>query len=153
MSESTEGNASMRIVIAVDGSPAANKAARAATRLIASLKQPPKVVVLAIDPPLSNAVAVALGPDSLARYHADTFRTALRGPGASLRRVGIGYEEKTMVGDPATSIARFCKTEKADLLVMGSHGRGAVKSLFLGSVAMKVLTNTTTPIMIVRSTP
>ena len=140
----------MRIVIAVDGSPVANKAARQAARLVASLRQPPTLVVLAIDPPLSKAVAVSLGPEALARYHADNFRAALRSPGAALRRLGIGYEEKTMVGDPAASIAKVCSREKADLLVMGSHGRGAARSLMLGSVALKVLSTATTPIMIVR---
>lgn len=140
----------MRIVIAVDGSPVANKAARQAARLAASLKQSPMVVVLAVDLPLAKAAAIALGPEALAKYHADNFRTVLRGPGASLRRLGIGYEEKTVVGEPAASIAKFCGREKADLLVMGSHGRGAAKSLLLGSVAMKVLSTATTPIMIVR---
>lgn len=140
----------MRIVIAVDGSPVANKAARQAARLVASLKQPPMLVVLAVDPPLAKAVAIAMGPEALARYHADNFRAVLRNPGAALRRLGIGYEEKTIVGDPATSIANFCTREKADLLVMGSHGRSAARSLLLGSVALKVLSTATTPIMIVR---
>jgi nucleotide-binding universal stress UspA family protein len=140
----------MKIVIAVDGSPIANKAARQAARLIAALEQAPMVIVLAVDPPLMKSVAIALGPDMLARYHADNFRTVLRNPGASLRRQGIGYEEKTIVGDPASSIAKFCTREKADLLVMGSHGRSAAKSLLLGSVAMKVLSSATIPIMIVR---
>lgn len=140
----------MRVVIAVDGSPAANKAARHAARLIAALKQPPMVVLLTIDPPLPKPVALALGPELRAKYHADNARTALRAPGAALRRLGIGYEEKTMVGDPASSIVAFCRRERADLLVMGSQGRGAAKSLLLGSVATKVLAGGSTPALVVR---
>ena len=140
----------MRIVIAVDGSPSANKAARHAARLIAALKQPPVVVLLTVDPPLPKPVAVALGAELRAQYHADNASAALRAPGASLRRLGIGYEEKTTVGDPAASIAAFCTREKADLLVMGSHGRGAAKSLLLGSVAMKVMATAPTPVLVVR---
>jgi nucleotide-binding universal stress UspA family protein len=140
----------MRIVIAVDGSPAANKAARHAARLIAALEQPAMVVLLTVASPLPRSVAVALGAELRAKYYADDARAALRTPRAALRRLGIGHEEKTMVGDPAASIAAFCAREKADLLVMGSHGRGAVKSLLLGSVALKVLAATPTPAMIVR---
>lgn len=140
----------MRIVIAVDGSPIANKAARQAAKLAASLKQAPTVVVLFADPPLMKSVAIALGPETLAKYHADNARSAFRGAGAALRRVGIDYEEKAVVGDPATSIGKFCMSEKADLLVMGSHGRSAAKSLLLGSVTTKVLSNVATPTLIVR---
>lgn len=140
----------MRIVIAVDGSPIANKAARQAAKFAASLKQAPTVVVLFVDPPLMKSVAIALGPETLAKYHADNASFAFRGAGAALRRAGIDYEEKAMVGDPATSIAKSCISGKADLLVMGSHGRGAAKSLLLGSVTTKVLSSVVTPTLIVR---
>lgn len=140
----------MRIVIAADGSPTATRAAGRAAKLAAAMKQPPEVIVLAVDPPLMKSVAVAMGPDLLAKYHADNARFALRGPGAALRRAGLGYEEKTMVGDPAGSIVKFCAASKADLLVMGSHGRGAATSLLLGSVTMKVLSGSKVPTLVVR---
>lgn len=140
----------MRIVIATDGSPVSTKAAREGARLAATMQEPPRIVLLAVDPPLMKSVAVALGPDGLAKYHADNMRFAMKGAGAALRRAKVGYEEASMVGDPAESILRFCAKEKADLLVMGSHGRGAAKSLLLGSVTMKVLAGGTVPTLVVR---
>lgn len=140
----------MRIVIATDGSPAAVKAARQAAKLAARLKDPPWVLVLAVDPPLMNSVAIKIGPTAVDKYHAESARFALRGPCAALRRAGIAHEERAVVGDPAKMIARTCASAKADLLVMGSHGRGAARSLFLGSVTLKVLASTATPTLIVR---
>lgn len=42
------------------------------------------------------------------------------------------------------------KQGEFDLLVMGSHGHGALGNLVMGSVATKVMATCTTPILIVR---
>jgi nucleotide-binding universal stress UspA family protein len=41
-------------------------------------------------------------------------------------------------GDPAGAILKTAEKEKADLIVMGSRGLGALKSLLVGSVSQKV---------------
>ncbi len=45
---------------------------------------------------------------------------------------------------------RLAKAERADLILMGSHGRGTLKNLLLGSVASKVIATSTVPVMVVR---
>ena len=45
--------------------------------------------------------------------------------------------------DPAKQVG-------ADLIVMASHGRRGVEALLLGSETQKVLTHTTTPVLVVR---
>lgn len=54
---------------------------------------------------------------------------------------------------PAQAIVEMAKREKCGLIVMGSHGRGGLSSLFLGSVALKTLTLTHIPVMLDRPTP
>jgi len=39
---------------------------------------------------------------------------------------------------------------KADLIVMGSHGRGALMNLFMGSIATQVLAQAKQPVLIIR---
>lgn len=53
-------------------------------------------------------------------------------------------------GDPAERIAERARTGKPDLIVLGSHGRGHLASLVMGSVATKVLATTKVPVLLVR---
>lgn len=50
----------------------------------------------------------------------------------------------------ATGIVQTAKTEGADLIVMGSHGRSGIARMMLGSVANRVLAEATAPVLVVR---
>lgn len=52
--------------------------------------------------------------------------------------------------DPATGILEVAKQWKPDLIVMGSHGKGALTRLFLGSVSLKVLHHAASDVRISR---
>jgi nucleotide-binding universal stress UspA family protein len=54
-------------------------------------------------------------------------------------------------GDPGEEIVAEARTWGADLIVMGSHGRGALKRLLLGSVATQVLHHAPCSVQIVRA--
>lgn len=53
------------------------------------------------------------------------------------------------LGTPAVEIVRHAAHWKADLIVVGSHGRGTMGRLLLGSVAQKVLHEAGCPVMVV----
>ena len=140
----------MRIMLAVDNSPVAARAARFVVRLASRLAEQPHVVLLNADEPLLQSVAVHLGVKGVAKYHADNGKYALKPARAVLNRAGVTYEEKLLVGDPAETIVNQAKLGKFDLIVMGSHGRSAFQSALLGSVATKVLSHSQLPVTIVR---
>jgi universal stress protein A len=48
-------------------------------------------------------------------------------------------------------IVRVARTARADLLVMGTHGRTGLTRLFLGSVAGRVISTAACPVLTVRS--
>ncbi len=54
------------------------------------------------------------------------------------------------IGDPATQITELAAELQADLLVVGTHGRGGLRKLVLGSVADKVVRMAHAPVLIVR---
>jgi nucleotide-binding universal stress UspA family protein len=52
-------------------------------------------------------------------------------------------------GNPVEQILQMADRIDADLIVLGSHGKGKLKYAFLGSVAEKVLRKTLRPAMVV----
>jgi nucleotide-binding universal stress UspA family protein len=50
----------------------------------------------------------------------------------------------------AAAIVDYAKTLNADLIVMGTHGRGPVSHLFIGSVAERVVRTAPCPVLTVR---
>jgi nucleotide-binding universal stress UspA family protein len=54
-------------------------------------------------------------------------------------------------GGPAREITRAAATENADLVIVGTHGRGAIAHLLLGSVAERVVRTAPCPVLTVRS--
>jgi nucleotide-binding universal stress UspA family protein len=51
---------------------------------------------------------------------------------------------------PALAIVQYAKDAEIDLIVMGTHGRGAVAHLLMGSVAEKVVRTAPCPVLTVR---
>jgi len=56
-------------------------------------------------------------------------------------------------GDPADAILRAAKEHKADLIVMGTHGRTGLAHVFLGSVAEKVVRHALCPVLVTPCQP
>ncbi len=53
------------------------------------------------------------------------------------------------VGDPATEILKGAEEERADLIVMGTHGRSGYSKMFFGSVTERVLRLSPVPVLAV----
>jgi nucleotide-binding universal stress UspA family protein len=61
----------------------------------------------------------------------------------------IGYE--VLHGTPAVELLRKADEWKPDLIVVGSHGRGAIGRFFLGSVSRKIAEQASSPVRVVRA--
>jgi nucleotide-binding universal stress UspA family protein len=62
----------------------------------------------------------------------------------------VAVEHQLLKGDAATEIVRVAEETKADVIVIGSHGRTGLARLMLGSVAEKVMRNAPCPVVTVR---
>jgi nucleotide-binding universal stress UspA family protein len=71
--------------------------------------------------------------------------------GEALVPEGIHVSGRTAAGDPGMELLERAKAAGHDLIVMGSRGRGAVRSAVLGSVSHFVLNHTTVPVLIVHN--
>ena len=61
----------------------------------------------------------------------------------------LSVTEAIVAGRPHAEIARYAEANDADLIVMGSAGRGGVKRALLGSVAERTLRTATVPVLVV----
>ena len=52
-------------------------------------------------------------------------------------------------GFPAEEILKEARDEDCDLIVMGTHGKGALENTFMGSVARRVLRRAQRPVLVV----
>lgn len=57
---------------------------------------------------------------------------------------------RSFVGEPAATLARLARANRVDMIVMGSHGRGAWNRLLLGSVVQRVLALSRVPLLVIR---
>ena len=53
-------------------------------------------------------------------------------------------------GSPFVEIIRYAKTHEVNLIVMGTHGRGALAHVLLGSVAERVVQKAPCPVLTIR---
>jgi nucleotide-binding universal stress UspA family protein len=66
------------------------------------------------------------------------------------RDLGVTVNGAVVQGEPAYQIVQFANAQKADAVVMGTHGRTGLKRMFIGSVAEDVLRTSTVPVVVVR---
>jgi universal stress protein A len=59
----------------------------------------------------------------------------------------------TAIGVPVEQILEYVATNGIDLVVMGTHGRGLVGHMFLGSVAERIVRRSTVPVLTVHGGP
>lgn len=63
---------------------------------------------------------------------------------------GVPVETVQRSGSPSREIVRYAEEESCDLIVMGTHGRGGLDRLLLGSVAERVVRSSSVPVLTVR---
>jgi nucleotide-binding universal stress UspA family protein len=85
--------------------------------------------------------------EASARKHAEKRLGALRD---KARASGLKVSVVLLEGVAHEQIVRAAKSKKADLIVIGTHGRTGFAKLFLGSVASRVVTAAHCPVLTVR---
>jgi nucleotide-binding universal stress UspA family protein len=141
----------MNILLAADNSEFTRRAARHLVTHLAWFAQAPRVFVLHVHPPVPYPGAAArAGKAAIDRYLEDDSQAALRVATKELDKAKVGYTAYWTTGNVAEQVAAAVKKHRIDLVVMGSHGEGALSNLVLGSVATKVIATIKTPVLIVR---
>ena len=77
---------------------------------------------------------------------------ALEARAGDLRQRGIKASWRLQAGVPFEAIVKVAEEERADLIVIGTHGRSGLNRVLLGSVAERVIRLAPCPVLTVRQT-
>ena len=141
-----------KILVPLDGSPTSELALSHAIALARDAGAA-LVVLMAYDPYPYIAAAAEYGSYQVQlaedlRLEAEHTVTA-----ACARVAAANLPEASHVAESQKvwrSILDFAQSDKADLIVMGSHGRSGLDKLVMGSVSQRVLQHTHLPVLVVR---
>jgi nucleotide-binding universal stress UspA family protein len=137
------------ILLATDGSPIAAEAAAKAIELALALNAP--LVVATVWQVVYEPIGIGFGPviPDLDQVGHDK---ALEVVGQAAQQThAAGIETKAVVrrGVPAHEICALAEAEDAQLIVLGSHGWGAMRRMVFGSVSTNVLHHARRPVLVV----
>lgn len=140
------------ILVPVDGSETSYAAVAQAAELAKAFGGKITVVqVLALDPYIAAEYISATQTNDLIERARNSVLKTLEEAAAKFSDLGIPVEAKLLEGQVVhREIIKEAETSKADLIVIGSHGRTGLKRLFLGSVAQSVLGEAHIPVLVVR---
>jgi nucleotide-binding universal stress UspA family protein len=141
------------IVCGVDGSDEATNAARVAATLAAALRLE-LVLVHAYRPRVPSAaipaqgVAPAIDQEAHERKQREAARSLVEAAAREVRDQASA-RMRVEVGDAASALNRSAVEEDAELLVVGTHGRGPLASALLGSTAAQLAASASRPVVVV----
>ena len=139
----------MKILLAVDGSAYTKKMLTyLATHDL--FRAGHDFTVLTVQAALPPRARAAVGKAIVDDYYASEAQKILTPVTKFLQRHDIDAPSCWKVGAAGLTIAQLARSGRFDLVIMGSHGHGALLNLVLGSVATQVLAECDTPVLLVR---
>ncbi|MBI2912101.1 MAG: universal stress protein [Chloroflexi bacterium] len=138
-----------RVLVPLDGSDAAREALGPALKLVRSCAAS-LVLVRVIDLPVDSLGDRDLGRALTAEVELAGVRGYLHGLALELPRDHLSATVHARLGPPAETILHVARQERADLIVLTTHGQANRPSTPLGSVAAAILAGAAVPVLLVR---
>jgi nucleotide-binding universal stress UspA family protein len=141
---------SFKILVAVDLSEATNKVMRVTEYLAKATEGEVRLLHVAEAEP--DFVGYEAGPEVVRDQVAKEFREEHRKVqehADALRQAGVGAKGLLIQGPIIETVLGEAKRFEADLLIVGSHGFGALYDLLVGSSSRGILKDTNIPVLVV----
>ena len=142
----------MKVLLAVDGSAYTKRMLAWLMTHEEWLSGDSQFTLLTVVPPLPPDALQWIEQEDLKEYYAAQSERIFKPIRKFLARHDVSTRYVSKVGYAPDIISQMAqgKKEHVDLLVMGSHGRGALSGLVMGSVATRVLAGCKTPVLLIR---
>ena len=140
----------MKLLFAADGSKYTKKALGFLVTHDGLAGMEDEILVLHVQPAVPPGVKSMVGADSVRSYHEEEAEKVLAPIAKFLKRHKLRFRTRWVVGQPAVQVVKIAKSEKAQLIVMGTHGHGIIGRALMGSVAQSVVSNCDIPVLLVK---
>jgi len=138
-----------RILVAMDGSEPANRAAQHAADLARRVSGS-EIVLLNVQEPVEEMQTHGLARAAISEHREKLAREASAAARAAIERSGVPYKFEWRFGDPAQAIAAAVRESGCNMIVMGTRGAGPIENLLIGSVAYKTLHIAAVPVTLIK---
>jgi nucleotide-binding universal stress UspA family protein len=140
----------MRILLPVDGSAFSKRVLGYLGDHARMFRGAVAYTLVHVQTPIPLRARAIIDEEHLEAMHATETERATRTTLAFLKRKGWNWRLVTRRGVPGDEIARLAERGRFDLIVMGSHGHGALGALLLGSTSQRVMARCRVPVLLVR---
>jgi nucleotide-binding universal stress UspA family protein len=140
-----------KLIVPTDFSPTSLVALRAACELAKTFES--ELIVLHVYPPFAAIYPegyLAITDTANAELVSYLEKSLILQQEEAARLLGRPARRELISGKDFEEIVLFSQAEQADLIVIGSHGKGALSRFFLGSVTEKVLRRSRCNILVIR---
>ena len=140
----------LKVLIPIDGSESSDRAVAHLLRAMHS-EGAMDIHLLNVQIPVTSGhVNMFVSKEEIEAYYREEAEQALQRARAALDQAGVEYHHHILVGHAGETIAAFAKAQGFDKIIIGTHGRSAVKSLLMGSVAQDVVRLSDIPVTLVK---
>lgn len=140
----------MKILIAVDGSAYTKRMLAFIGAHEEWLGPQHRYTVLHCVPAIPHRAAAFVGRQQVQAFYEDDAETVFKPIRSLLKLHTVAATFVHRIGSAGPTIAKFAEQQKFDLVILGTHGHGAVVGLVMGSVATKVVALCSTPVLLIR---
>jgi nucleotide-binding universal stress UspA family protein len=140
----------MKILLPIDGSALSLNEVHFALRLLSSGLQGELLLVNVQAP--ANLYEIINQPDPSLReqVNQEAGLHAMEPALALVSAAGVAFESLVVTGSPPTALLELIELHGCDLVVMGTHGAGPLRSAWEGSVAKDMLHLSPVPVLLVK---
>ena len=140
----------MKILLAVDGSEYTRKMLQYVVSHGTLFDASHEYVLFNAQLALPPHARAAVGSATVKDYHEEESAKVLQPALSTLEGKGLRARGDWRAGPAGEVIAQYAQDGQFDMLIMGSHGHGALARLVMGSVANTVLSSCGVPVLLIR---
>lgn len=109
-----------------------------------------QIHLINVQPPLSRDVTRFVSSEQAASFQREESENLMRSACELLDAAKVAYTCHYEVGPVAETITNLANMLDCDEIVMGTHGRGALRDLLMGSITLKIVHLSKVPVVLVK---